>query len=387
MSILIKGSARGSSANSGYPTNNVKVTSVCPSNNSVLIKYVDPENTVIESKILSEWKGTLLIRNEDHYPKSIKDGVTVLNSTNKNQYKNVSFADSGVINGKKYYYRFFTYNGKSYNTDSESMFTCIPNSFDSVLENNSWERISQASEAGIASQLWNIGDTKKMYYESNYSPYSVKIWDFDHYDKADGTGKAGIVFGSQKIEMKSYMNSSRGNIGGWKSSNLRRNLNFNFGYISDSDDNYTIIGKPTVWSKDIVNVVKPVVISAYKGGEVDHSNIGNSYLTMVDIAFVPSFAEMSGNGIINKSYDTYNTYKNIDGPFKKFPAFTNDKSRIFDVGKNFSGYRSYYWTRTGASYDDGFFTIDAAEGDFLLFNGSGNYADSDYIGAVYCFCV
>lgn len=60
----------------------------------------------------------------------------------------------------------------------------LPPSYDSVLANNTWAQIDQASREGKAKELWNLGDEKEGY----------AIVGFNHDDLADGSGKAGITF-------------------------------------------------------------------------------------------------------------------------------------------------------------------------------------------------
>ena len=53
-----------------------------------------------------------------------------------------------------------------------------------MLANNTWAQISEASIAGVASELWKLGDEKD----------GCAIIGFNHDDLADGSGKAGITF-------------------------------------------------------------------------------------------------------------------------------------------------------------------------------------------------
>ena len=79
-----------------------------------------------------------------------------------------------LIDGKKQYVRYATLGGG----------VKLPPSYDSVLANNTWAQIDQASREGKAKELWNLGDEKD----------GFVICGFDHDDLADGTGKAGISF-------------------------------------------------------------------------------------------------------------------------------------------------------------------------------------------------
>lgn len=67
---------------------------------------------------------------------------------------------------------------------------------DPVLENNTWEKISQVAKSGKASEFWNVGDTKTFTF--NNLTYEAQIIGFDHDDVEDpdsyGRAKAGITF-------------------------------------------------------------------------------------------------------------------------------------------------------------------------------------------------
>ena len=91
-------------------------------------------------------------------------------------------------------------------------------SYDPVLANNSWEQIANASEAGIASATWNVGDTKDIIVGSE--TLTVEIVGFNHDDLASG-GKAGITFGLKNLMANTRkMNSSQTNVMGFAGSNM-----------------------------------------------------------------------------------------------------------------------------------------------------------------------
>jgi hypothetical protein len=82
---------------------------------------------------------------------------------------------------------------------------------DPILQNNTWEKISEIARSGKASQYWNIGDTKTFMFQTKVC--HAQIIGFNHDDVADSTAygreKAGITF--QLVELPAaeiYMNSS-----------------------------------------------------------------------------------------------------------------------------------------------------------------------------------
>lgn len=118
-----------------------------------------------------------------------------------------------------------------------------------ALNNATWAQIKQASNAGIASNYWSVGDTKQITINgkvsdgltlSNYSTY-VYIIGFDHNSAVEGTG---IAFGGFKTAQTSgtdvalcdsgynsnkssgqwfNMNNNNSTTGGWASCNMRNN--------------------------------------------------------------------------------------------------------------------------------------------------------------------
>ena len=118
-----------------------------------------------------------------------------------------------------------------------------------VLNNATWAQVKQASDSGVASNYWAVGDTKQITINgkvsdgltlSNYSTY-VYIIGFDHNSSVEGTG---IAFGGFKTAQTSgtdvalcdsgyssskssgqwfNMNNNNSTTGGWASCNMRNN--------------------------------------------------------------------------------------------------------------------------------------------------------------------
>lgn len=88
-----------------------------------------------------------------------------------------------------------------------------------TLESLDWATVSSVSEAGMASKLWNIGDTKTL--TVNGVSYTAVIIGFNHDGKAAG-GTAGITFQLQNCLATTYvMNSTNTNVNGWRGSAMR----------------------------------------------------------------------------------------------------------------------------------------------------------------------
>lgn len=86
-------------------------TEVILTNNdeSVLIQWADPEDILSDNEETIEWNGTIVVRKLGSAPTSVSDGVVVVDSKIRNQYKDSGFLDTGLTNGNCYYYGIFPY--------------------------------------------------------------------------------------------------------------------------------------------------------------------------------------------------------------------------------------------------------------------------------------
>ena len=349
MSIILKGNNISSNNNGIGPG---EVTNIKASQNasSIILSWANPSNVVIDGTTLSIFDHVIIVRNESRYPTSIKDGNTIYSGNG------TTCSDSDVIKNKKYYYRFFVYDTNKLCNNNMSMI--IENTFygiDPILKNNTWEQINAASEAGIASSLWKVGDEIDITLSGTFNEtVTLQIWDFKHFDKSDGSGKAGIVFGMKNL-MKDvqYMNSSYTNSGGWNDTAMKKTVMANI-YNS----------MPT----DLQSYIKEVNTYANQGLGSSSSSTG---LLSKDKVFLPGMTEMFGK---NYKPDQSETEKNQ----KKFPIFTNDNSRIKKLS-NGSG-DAYQWWLRSAIYGN----------NSDCFCDVTIYGTHDYTGASYgygvCFC-
>lgn len=84
-----------------------------------------------------------------------------------------------------------------------------------------WVTIGAISEAGLAQEFFQIGD-EKSFRLSTYELVTVVVLGFDHDDKSDGSGKAGISFGMKHLLSTAYsMNETHTSTGGWHESLFR----------------------------------------------------------------------------------------------------------------------------------------------------------------------
>lgn len=87
----------------------INATAFPSSRTSVDLKWEDSEDAYNNDVIVSEWAGTKVVRKEGGVPADETDGVLVVNSTTRDQYKYAPFTDTGLDDLKTYYYRWFPY--------------------------------------------------------------------------------------------------------------------------------------------------------------------------------------------------------------------------------------------------------------------------------------
>lgn len=165
-----------------------------------------------------------------------------------------------------------------------------------ILANNSWAVISYISRAGRAADYWNIGDEKTVEL-SNGETLTLQIYDFNHDDRSDGKGKAGITFGSKNVLATTYqMKETDTNVGSWKESKFR---------VSDVPDIWALL--PSDLAANILEVTKTTTAGKKS----------TSIVSTADKIFIPSWVEVGGSG--GEGYD---------GEGSLYPIFSDNNSRI-----------------------------------------------------------
>ena len=344
-----------SSSSKGFPPGDVTNISVRSGNKCVKLKWTDPDPSIYNGATLSTWSSTIIVRKEGSAPTSIKDGTVVLTNTTKNKYKDTEFTDNNVVVGKTYYYRFYaTSTDKVYNDSTSMIKSTKVLAVDSILKNNTWEVINIASESGIASSLWNIGDEIDITLSGTYNEtITLQIWDFNHFDKSDGSGKAGICFGMKHLMKNTRdMNNYNVNRGGWNDTDMKETAMTNI-YNS--------------MPSDLQSYIKEVNTYANEGGGVFSFNAGK---LSKDKVFLPGLTEIDNN---------WSNQNNSESGQKQFPIFTDDNSRIKKLS-NGNGSAQWWWTRS-PYYD--------SNGDFCIANANGSTyhggAGSTAYGICFCF--
>lgn len=93
----------------GIPPADMKAMNIQIGNTELTVSFEDPDDTVIDGVTLVKWAGTKVVRKVGSHPSDEKDGVLVLDNTEKDKYRDVGFKDTGLVNGTTYYYGFFPY--------------------------------------------------------------------------------------------------------------------------------------------------------------------------------------------------------------------------------------------------------------------------------------
>ena len=344
MSVIIRSNSGGGVGSyKGFPPGDVKIISKVISNNILKLKWEDPEDTVISGTTITSWAGTVLVIKEGSYPTSPDDGMIIVNSTTRNAYKS-TYLERQLSTKNKIYCRFYTYNSDKIYNDSTSMIFCPPVA-SSNLADNSWETINIISESGEASSLWNIGDEidielnftdDYLYNDADLSTVkgpctetvTLQIWDFNHYDKSDGSGKAGITFGCKNVTNGSYKMDTRDS---------------NIAYPNTKMRTITMPRILSYMQSDLQSVIKEVNI--YSKNTTSAESDG---LFSTDKVFLPGFAEVMSKEYSSESAGFYSEYyynNNINALKKqyKFPIFTDNNSRI--KTERSSDNKVGWWTR------------------------------------------
>ena len=211
------------------------------------------------------------------------------------------------------------------------------------LETTSWDDINLASESGIASSVWSVGDKKTVAIDG--VNYQVQIIGFDHDTKTSG-GKAGITFQLVNCLNTTYqMNSTDTNSGGWTSCAMR------------TSTMATLLTKlPSV----LQNVIKAVNKLTSAGSQSDTIN------TTSDKLFLLSEVEIFGSASQSKP-----------GEGSQYAYYKAGNSRV----KIADGSESNWWERSPCWNDYTSFCNVNIYGDAITYYASRS------LGVAFGFCV
>lgn len=330
------------------PVNNPTIENA---NASVIIKWQDPENTVISGSTFSTWAGTKLVMKETGYPANPDDGTLVVDNTVRDKYKTTGYTVTGLTNGKQYYFTLFPYNTDGiYNYDAGNRLIGEPGVLKIVTfadgTDAEIEKMIEAHYAGKIniSDYWAVGDKRTIHHNAmdatgvseshRANDYDYVIIGIEHDDLVatiNGKTKAAITIQTERMlyldtvseyntsydtsHECGYMNSADTNSGGWEGCARRKWCN----------SVYKGCLPPY-----IQNMMKQVKKLTSVGGWISTIETSNDY------AFLPSEIEISDS--VGYSFtgegEQYQYFKNATANRYKKPRFS-------------SNYVSgYYWTRS-----------------------------------------
>lgn len=312
MSILIEKIAKsGEPQLNLYPPGDVTIISKYSEKGSIYIEWKDPDDTIIDEIILSEWSHTLLIRKQGSYPTSPSDGDVVIDNYERNKYANTEFIDSGLDDGITYYYRFFVYStNEECNSDPKMTFNIVNKLVDTNLSNNDWSTIISIANQGKAQNYWKVGDEISLKLGSPYSVTVVlQIWDFNHFNYASDTSKpVNICFGLKDCYFEDIFNRQTGLTKSWNTTYLHDRMDTIFNSIpSPVKDN---IKEVAVYTYN--GLLKGMQLTLEKVFIPSDSEIGENEYSPVEGFLLPIFKDGHVRGLYRKtgspSYSSETSY-------------------------------------------------------------------------------
>lgn len=365
------------------PVNNPTIENA---NASVIIKWQDPENTVISGSTFSTWAGTKLVMKETGYPANPDDGTLVVDNTVRDKYKTTGYTVTGLTNGKQYYFTLFPYNTDGiYNYDAGNRLIGEPEDLKIVAfadgTDAEIEKMIEAHYAGKIniSDYWAVGDKRTIHHNAmdatgvseshRANDYAYVIIGIEHDDLVtaiNGKTKAAITIQTERMlyldttteynasynasHECGYINGSSTNSGGWEGCVRRTWCN-----------NVYKKCLPT-YIQNMMKQVKKLTSAGSRSSTIKTSN---------DYAFLLSEIEIFGSAAYSYAGEgkQYQYFKNATANRYKKPRF--DDSLV-------SG---HYWERS---------PYFGSESRFCHVGVSGNshYNDaSNSYGIVPCLCI
>lgn len=254
---------------------------------------------------------------------------------------------------------------------------------DPVLNNNSWETISKISQAGLAAQYWNVGDTKDLVINGTvgstaFTNLTVQafIIGIDHNAAREGQhlihfqiGKingtlVGLVdgnYGNSTSTTGAFtMNTSYTNSGGWNNSHMRKTvLGSNSASATSPAANTLLAALPA----DLRAVMKPATkYSDNTGGGSDTA----SYVTSTT-DLLPLLSEFEYHGA--KSYAN-SAEKNYQAQYDYYKA---GNSKVH-YKHSATGTAANAWCRSVHSGSYNYFCLVSSDGSASIYTASYSWA-------------
>lgn len=256
-----------------------------------------------------------------------------------------------------------------------------------VLDENTWDQISEASSSGVASQIWKVGDRKEIVLNgtvgaltfNDYHTYAFIIG-FDHNAAVEGSnrihfqlaktalsGGTDICFtdgsyGSYSSRTAFRMNTSNTSSGGWKDSYMRNNI---CGTSKTSTSGRIMGAIPA----DLRNVLKSV--TKYTNN-TDNSSSSGAVTATTDYFFLLAEYEVFGNITYSNTYEA--NYQ------QQYAYYSAGNSKV-KYQHNSTGSAANWWLRSPSA---GYFGIFVR----VYTDGTVNYETANRsLGFAPGFCV
>ena len=314
------------------PVNNPTIENA---NESVIIKWQDPENTVISGSTFSTWAGTKLVMSETGYPANPDDGTLVVDNTMRDKYKTTGYTVTGLTNGKQYYFALFPYSTDGvYNYDAGNRLLGEPDGPLKIVTfaDGTDDEIAKMIEAHYAGKInigdyWAVGDKRIIHHNAmdatgvseshKANDYTYVIIGIEHDDLVttiNGKTKAAITIQTERMlyldtttEYNStydeshecgYINSSNTNNGGWEGCARR------------------------TWCNNVYKECLPTYIQNMMKQVKKLTSVGASSSTIKtsnDYAFLPSEIEIFGSTTYSFAGEgtQYQYFKTVANRYKK----------------------------------------------------------------------
>lgn len=315
------------------PVNNPTIENA---NESVIIKWQDPENTVISGSTFSTWAGTKLVMSETDYPANPDDGTLVVDNTVRDKYKTTGYTVTGLTGGKQYYFTLFPYSTDGvYNYDAGNRLLGEPKGLNLKIvtfADGTDAEIEKMIEAHYAGKInigdyWAVGDKRIIHHNAmdatgvseshKANDYAYVIIGIEHDDLVtpiNGKAKAAITIQTERMlyldtttEYNSaydeshecgYINSSGTNEGGWEDCARR------------------------IWCNNVYKGCLPTYIQNMMKQVKKLTSVGASSSTIKtsnDYAFLPSEIEIFGSTAYSFAGEgtQYQYFKTVANRYKK----------------------------------------------------------------------
>ena len=195
-----------------------------------------------------------------------------------------------------------------------------------ALSSCTWEEIGKIADRGLGDTYFNIGDEINITLSTN-EVITMQIYDFNHDNKTDGTGKANITFGCKDIIQTKRPLEAYNEVWDWCSSSLYHEMNKTYGVSA-----YTILDKMPTSLQTIIKPVEKFATPSYNAGYPITLIEANSKLFL-----------LSDEEIFGVNTGLANNRLSLEGEGYQYPIFL-DKSNII---KKLNGIPHWYWLRTG----------------------------------------